>query len=68
MYFLLLTGLTFLTIPTCLIYQICLTRPIAQTSCLYLLLQLTVTAHEAVNASCGVDQRALTSIERVRGV
>lgn len=33
-----------------------------------LLLKLTVAAHEAVYATCGVHKRALTSIERVRGV
>ena len=33
-----------------------------------LLLQLTVAAHEAVYATCCVNERALTCIERVRGV
>ena len=32
-----------------------------------LLLQLTVTAHEAVNATCCIDKLTLTSVEWVRG-
>ena len=32
-----------------------------------LLLQLTVTAHEAVDTTCCIDKLALTGIERVRG-
>ena len=32
-----------------------------------LLLQLTVTAHEAVNTTCCIDKLALTGIEWVRG-
>ena len=33
-----------------------------------LLLNLTVAAHEAVNATGGVNERALTRVEGVRGV
>ena len=33
-----------------------------------LLLNLTVSAHEAVNATCRVNKRTLTRIEGVRGV
>ena len=32
-----------------------------------LFLQLTIAAHEAVNTTSGVNERTLTSIERVRG-
>ena len=34
---------------------------------LLLLRSLTVAAHELINTTCGVNELALTSIERVRG-
>ena len=34
---------------------------------LLLLRSLTVAAHELINTTCGVNELALTSVERVRG-
>ena len=42
-------------------------RKLFTMSCMLFLGSLTVAAHELINTSSGVDELALTSIERVRG-
>ena len=42
-------------------------RKLFTMSCMLFLRSLTVAAHELINTSSGVDELALTSIERVRG-
>ena len=42
-------------------------RKLFKMSCMLFLGCLTVAAHELINTSSGVDELALTSIERVRG-
>ena len=43
-------------------------RHLARRRCMSLFLDLAVAVHEAIHATGGIDQLALASVERVRGV